>query len=488
MLCCCCTAQHGGLASDWRPHPPHGTWGVCAEVEALGETKSLLVVESQGGLERLQARLASPLPSLLRSKSLSTARLARNVAKALAVHTLATLHDVPLLLTLGVTCPFARFAVHVAHALADLAILPGARGRSPTPAPRGFIRALLAAPSKQSRGRRATCNHRAPDLGEAPLRPRGEAPARRRAGRREHRGRVVDVAIDVEFHPHRMREDWNDRGRHNSGERAGMEVGRCAARCPLRASHHARPGRRQRGAQRAVAVRCGMPVLKEWGGLCDSLADGTKTLLMRKGGVLEGKGFALRSSRFLLLPTTFHESKRRGAGIDEDGYEETESRAVEGQGEVSFNVAAEVTGHWMISGSEVAMGSLLTALGEETVMDRIGWRPELPLHLIEVRAHRLKDTLCVEGTDKFGGCTSWAEVDATELGVAVEGGKGQAEEAVDALWNQVTAGAEVALDDAAFMSRRGQVRATLWRIIDETLWDAPPGLSVVDCAAKYKEQ
>jgi len=108
--------------------------------------------------------------------------------------------------------------------------------------------------------------------------------------------------------------------------------------------------------------------------------------------------------------------------------------------------------------------------------------------LIEVRAHRLKDTLCVEGTDKFGGCTSWAEVDATELGVAVEGGKGQAEEAVDALWNQVTAGAEVALDDAAFMSRRGQVRATLWRIIDETLWDAPPGLSVVDCAAKYKEQ
>ena len=230
----------------------------------------------------------------------------------------------------------------------------------------------------------------------------------------------------------------------------------------------ATPARRSR---RAVA--CGVPVLKEWEGVSESLGQGEKTLLVRKGGLSEGKGFELRSSRFLLFPTRFHESKiRAGEGGRADAG---------GGGEgTSVTVAAEVTGHWTISGGDKAMRSLVRALGEEAVLDRVAWRPDLPLHLVEVRAHRLSRALSVTVSEKFGGCSSWADLDAADVGLtAVED---------DRLWEDVTAEWEAALNEAEFMARRSETRATLWRMIDETLWDAPPGLSVVDCAPKYKQE
>src|SRR5258708_27603686 len=47
---------------------------------------------------------------------------------------------------------------------------------------------------------------------------------------------------------------------------------------------------------------------KEWGLVCDALGAGTQSIILRKGGIAEGRaGFRWQQQEFLLLPTLFHE-------------------------------------------------------------------------------------------------------------------------------------------------------------------------------------
>src|ERR1700704_2034341 len=47
---------------------------------------------------------------------------------------------------------------------------------------------------------------------------------------------------------------------------------------------------------------------KEWALVCEALGRGEQTILLRKGGIAEGReGFGFRHSEFFLFPTFFHE-------------------------------------------------------------------------------------------------------------------------------------------------------------------------------------
>ena len=47
---------------------------------------------------------------------------------------------------------------------------------------------------------------------------------------------------------------------------------------------------------------------KEWAVVCRALAEGRQALILRKGGIAEGRdGFGFRHSEFFLFPTFFHE-------------------------------------------------------------------------------------------------------------------------------------------------------------------------------------
>ena len=47
---------------------------------------------------------------------------------------------------------------------------------------------------------------------------------------------------------------------------------------------------------------------KEWAVICEALGAGLQSVIIRKGGIAEGKaGFAFRHDEFLLFPTWFHE-------------------------------------------------------------------------------------------------------------------------------------------------------------------------------------
>ena len=47
---------------------------------------------------------------------------------------------------------------------------------------------------------------------------------------------------------------------------------------------------------------------KEWSLLCDALGRGEQSIILRKGGIAEGReGFSFRHREFFLFPTLFHE-------------------------------------------------------------------------------------------------------------------------------------------------------------------------------------
>jgi hypothetical protein len=47
---------------------------------------------------------------------------------------------------------------------------------------------------------------------------------------------------------------------------------------------------------------------KEWALVCEALGSGRQSVIIRKGGVAEGRdGFAFRHREFFLFPTYFHE-------------------------------------------------------------------------------------------------------------------------------------------------------------------------------------
>ena len=58
---------------------------------------------------------------------------------------------------------------------------------------------------------------------------------------------------------------------------------------------------------------------KEWQVVCDALATGRQSILLRKGGIHEGReGFSFAHDSFFLFPTRFHaqgEHVREGAVV-----------------------------------------------------------------------------------------------------------------------------------------------------------------------------
>ena len=55
-----------------------------------------------------------------------------------------------------------------------------------------------------------------------------------------------------------------------------------------------------------------MPIaFKEWSLVCDALGDGRQSIILRKGGIAEGRdGFQFKHREFFLFPTHFHEQAK----------------------------------------------------------------------------------------------------------------------------------------------------------------------------------
>jgi len=150
-----------------------------------------------------------------------------------------------------------------------------------------------------------------------------------------------------------------------------------------------------------------MFAFKEWTLVCDALARGAQSLIIRKGGIAEGReGFRFKHSEFLLFPTLFHE---QAAKLRVPTDTPLPSARTDGQHEIHLLARAEWTRDVTDWGKLQALESFhLWSEGEIEKRFRQDNQPGVSVAFVRVFA--LSEPLVFPDLPKYGGCRSWIEV------------------------------------------------------------------------------
>ena len=140
--------------------------------------------------------------------------------------------------------------------------------------------------------------------------------------------------------------------------------------------------------------------MKEWAVAVRALERGETALVVRKGGIRE-KAFAVKDSRFLLLPGYEHQRPE----LIKPEYRQLmeEIPDLTDDGSLRFTSFAEVKGAYEISEAES-----LEAIDQyhmwtpEYAESRFRWRPKKPLTILILRTYLLP---------AYAGCRSWIELE-----------------------------------------------------------------------------
>ncbi len=135
--------------------------------------------------------------------------------------------------------------------------------------------------------------------------------------------------------------------------------------------------------------------LKEWAGVCDRLSSGEQVLLIRKGGIRERKdGFQVEHPEFFLFPTRFHDE-----GAEPPARVELRLYA---------RVAADVEVREL---DRLRRLDAMHAIPWPDVERRFRYGKEPGVHVLAVRAFRLRAPAVVENARAFDGCISWVDLE-----------------------------------------------------------------------------
>jgi hypothetical protein len=184
----------------------------------------------------------------------------------------------------------------------------------------------------------------------------------------------------------------------------------------------------------ALPESCGV-AFKEWAGVCQALADGRQSLILRKGGIAEGpRGFSPEHAFFWLFPTRVHEAEQglrmppRGGRPAPAAVDLVEIGTLVATGPIAF----------------VDRLDRLSALEDyhvwnrETVEKRFHYRKP-GLWVIGVRVFLRDRPAVLPVTPEFAGCKTWVTLDPP----------------------LPTAGSLPVVDEAEFALRMDRLRSTL---------------------------
>jgi hypothetical protein len=149
--------------------------------------------------------------------------------------------------------------------------------------------------------------------------------------------------------------------------------------------------------------------LKEWAVAVRALERGETALVVRKGGIRE-KAFAVRDTRFLLLPG--YEHQRLDLLKPEYRQLMQEIPDLTDGGPLRFTSFAEVKGAYEVSEPES-----LEAIDQyhmwtpEYAESRFRWRPKKPLTVLVLRTYLLPGPVELPYGEAYAGCRSWIELD-----------------------------------------------------------------------------
>jgi hypothetical protein len=143
---------------------------------------------------------------------------------------------------------------------------------------------------------------------------------------------------------------------------------------------------------------------KEWHLICDALGRGAQSIILRKGGIAEGRdGFRFQHDDFLLFPTHFHEQVSR---LKLPAETPLPAARADGQLEVQYRARVEWT-------CEVTALAQLRALApfhlwqDAVIEERFRHDERLGVSLAFVRVYRLSEPFVFPDSKGYRGCRSW---------------------------------------------------------------------------------
>jgi hypothetical protein len=157
---------------------------------------------------------------------------------------------------------------------------------------------------------------------------------------------------------------------------------------------------------------------KEWALVCEALGAGHQSLLLRKGGIAEGrKGFGFEHHEFFLFPTWFH------GQLEKIRSPHLPALLVETPETLTLEYLAVVEWSGFISDRQ-KIGALerLHVLHDSVIEERFSYNAQKAsegLHLAFVRTYRIDPLIQLPMEKRFGGCRSWIELPAITPGTLV---------------------------------------------------------------------
>jgi len=145
---------------------------------------------------------------------------------------------------------------------------------------------------------------------------------------------------------------------------------------------------------------------KEWALVCEALGDGRQSIILRKGGIAEGRaGFAFEHADFFLFPTWFHEQ------LTKTVLPEGSALPEELEGEVEIRYAATLEWTRLVEDIDrLARLREFHILSDSVVDERFHYDDKKGVHVALVRVFRLDPPRRIPLEKKFGGCRSWIEL------------------------------------------------------------------------------
>lgn len=142
---------------------------------------------------------------------------------------------------------------------------------------------------------------------------------------------------------------------------------------------------------------------KEWALVCDALGRGDQSIILRKGGIAEGReGFRFKHDAFFLFPTLFHEQLARTVLPPET------TVTAPAAGQVKIALFARVEWSELVTDWEaVRRLAPFHIWREEVVAERFHYDAAEGVHVAFLRVYRLGKPWIFPDAPAFGGCRSW---------------------------------------------------------------------------------
>ncbi len=150
---------------------------------------------------------------------------------------------------------------------------------------------------------------------------------------------------------------------------------------------------------------------KEWAVIADALGRGEQIIVLRKGGISEGRGgFKPEHPEFLIFPTLYHQQRESVIDSAQHRYD-TIAPSLPPKDILRIELFARVISWVRLDSIDFARrlkGQHVWR--DEVIVDRFDWGRDKAIHAMAVRVHRLPAPVELPMIETYGGCKSWVEL------------------------------------------------------------------------------